>query len=426
MNFEIVVVGGGPAGIAAAVAASQTSKSVALIDDNPRPGGQIWRHGVSASHPAAAKPWFERLAKSRVHLICSARVFYANGHSLEAETDDSRLQVQYHKLVLATGARELFLPFPGWTLPNVMGAGGLQAMVKSGLPMEGKRVVVAGTGPLLLAVAAYLSGHRAKVVCICEQATSLSLARFGLGMFAFPHKAIEATVLRYKSRRAKYLTGSWPVAAIGRDSLEAVSISEKGEIRDIPCDYLACGYHLVPNTELAQMLRCRLKEGFVETDEFQQTSQPDVYCAGEPTGIGGVELSIVEGRIAGNAAANSTDAAAEFFPMRSRYRRAAEAMKKAFRLRPELRALAKPDTLLCRCEDVSFQHVGKYDSWKAAKLHTRCGMGPCQGRICGAAARVLFGWNIESTRPPIFPVHCSSLAAISSFTEVRQSNGGTQ
>ncbi len=426
LNFDVVVVGGGPAGIAAAVTAAEAGRSVALIDDNLRPGGQIWRGGTSAFNPAEAAFWFDLLSKSRVQVVCGARVFHADGGLLEAETDESLFQIHHHKLILATGARELFLPFPGWTLPNVVGAGGLQALVKSGLPVNGKRIVLAGTGPLLLAVAAYLSEYGAKIVCICEQASLSSLARFGLTMLGLPKKIVEVMELRYKSRRTPYLTGSWPVAAIGKERLEAVRISDNQGVREIACDYLACGYHLVPNIELAQMLRCRLREGFVAVDEYQQTSQPGVYCAGEPTGIGGMELSLLEGRIAGHAAADSKNAAAQLFAARARYQKIAGSMKKAFRLRPELATLSEPDTLLCRCEDVTFQRVRQHDSWRAAKLHSRCGMGACQGRVCGAAAAFLFGWSVDSLRPPVFPARCSSLAAISSCTEVQQPNGGSQ
>jgi D-hydroxyproline dehydrogenase subunit alpha len=278
---------------------------------------------------------------------------------------------------------------------------------------------------LLLAVASYLSQHGAQVLCICEQTTSANLAKFALSMLGSPAKMREAIGLRFASRRAEYLRESWPVEAVGRERLESVRISVKGRMREIACDYLACGYHLVPNTELAQMLGCRLKEGFVDIDELQQTSQSGVYCAGEPSGIGGMELSVLEGRIAGYAAAGANDAAEKLFAPRARYRKIAEAMKIAFQLRPELTKLAKPETLLCRCEDVTLERVRKHASWKAAKLHTRCGMGPCQGRICGAASTFLFGWDVESSRPPVFPARCSSLAAQSSAEE-QASMGGSR
>ncbi len=425
-SFDVVVIGGGPAGIAAAVAASESGARVALIDDNPVPGGQIWRGGANASHHPEAGPWLDRLSKSGATILAGTRVFYAQNGTLEAESDHSICQLVYGKLILATGARELFLPFPGWTLPNVFGAGGLQALVKSGLPVKSKRVVIAGTGPLLLAVAAYLSERGADVVCICEQAPSSQLRAFTLAMASFPRKLVEAAQLRFRCRRAPYLTSSWPVAAIGRDRLQGVQISDHDRLREIECNFLACGFHLVPNLEMARALGCKVTHGCLEVSELQETSQLGVYCAGEPTGIGGMELSIVEGQIAGFVAAGRIISAKQLFATRARYRKVVKAMKNAFALRPELATLAKPETLLCRCEDISFADARKHASWRVAKLHSRCGMGPCQGRVCGAAAEFLFGWTMDSSRPPIFPVRCSSLAAMSSPTSPAPRLGGSQ
>src|SRR5262249_50543355 len=168
------------------------------------------------------------------------------------------------------------------------------------------------------------------------------------------------------------------------------------------------------------MLGCGLAEGFVKAGWLQQTSQPGIYCAGEPTGIGGVELSLLEGQIAGYAAAGATESVEGLVHDRGRYRRLATAMHSAFRLKPELARLPQDDTWLCRCEDVTMGRVGKCAWGKDAKLETRCGMGPCQGRVCGAAAAFLFGWTIPSVRPPIFPARCSSLAAVSTVTESPQ------
>ncbi len=150
-RFDILVVGGGPAGMAAAAHAAEHGQRVGIVDDNAALGGQIWR---GQSEPAASK-WAERLRSSGVTVLCGRVFQQPDPCTLLAEGEDILHELRYEKLILATGARERFLPFSGWTLPNVMGAGGLQAMVKSGLPIQGKRVVVAGTGPLLLAVAAY-------------------------------------------------------------------------------------------------------------------------------------------------------------------------------------------------------------------------------------------------------------------------------
>ena len=135
-----------------------------------------------------------------------------------------------------------------------------------------------------------------------------------------------------------------------------------------------------------------------------------VYCAGEPTGIGGLELSLVEGQIAGYASVDLQDRARSMFGARERLRRFARLLNKTFALRDELKGLSQPETVVCRCEDVTFERMQACDSWRAAKLQTRCGMGPCQGRICGAASEFLFHWGMESVRPPIFPARLENLA----------------
>lgn len=421
--YDVAVVGAGPAGMAAAVSASESGARVALFDDNSRPGGQIWRGGPSP-HQEGSTAWFGRLGKSAVDRFHGARVFHIEEGALAAETGDAVLQIAFHNLILATGARELFLPFPGWTLPNVLGAGGLQSLVKSGLPIKDKRVVVAGTGPLLLAVAAYLRDHGAKIVALCEQASWIRYIRFGMSIPFLPGKMRQALRMSFDLVGIRTWANCWPVAAEGKDRLESVQISRSGRIEKLDCDYLACGFHLVPNVELARLAGCRLQDGFVEVDEFQRTSVPSVFCAGEPTGIGGVELSLLEGQIAGYTATHWEGAARRLLPRRANFRRSVGLLQKSFELRPELKALAKPDTFVCRCEDVPMQRMLEHDSWRAAKLHTRCGMGPCQGRVCGAAARFIFGWELDSARPPVFPVKCSSLTTVGAGAA--DSNGGTQ
>lgn len=421
-HFDVVVIGAGPSGMAAAVAASDSGASIALIDDNPSAGGQIWRGETGKNHGSAAATWFGRLSKSDVKVIRGARVFHIDGHieghldggALAAETSQGILNVSYGKLILATGARERFLPFPGWTLPNVFGAGGLQALMKTGLPVAEKHIVIAGTGPLLFAVASYARKLGARVVAVCEQTSPKKMARFAAAAALAPGKISEAFRLLWDLRAIPHWKNCWPVAAIGKDRIERVRLAHNGRTREIECDYLACGFHLVPNLELAALAGCNIEHGFVRVDEFQRTSAENVYCAGEPTGIGGLEMALVEGQIAGYSTACNETAARKLLGQRARYARFARELDAAFRLRSELKSLADPDTLLCRCEDVPFGLVRQFGSWRAAKLHTRCGMGPCQGRVCGSAAEFLFGWKVDSVRPPVFPVPCASLAAISS------------
>ncbi len=411
---EVVVIGAGPAGLAAAYRVSQCGHGVTVVDDNPDSGGQIWRGEKRKSSSPEATKWFEKIRNSKIEFIKGARIYaQTEAGTLLAERGNEVCEIKYERIVLATGARERFLPFPGWTLPNVLGGGGLQALVKTGLTIEGKSVVIAGSGPLLLAVADYLKRSGANVLLIAEQASRASLARFGfalLGQLGQGGKVSQAIQLRRQLSGVRYLTGCWPVAAHGEEKLKSVTLRQGNRTWDVECDYLACGFHLVPNLELAQLLECRIADGVVSVDEFQQTSVQNVYCAGEATGIGGLELSLVEGEIAGLAVADKQTEARALFGKRDKQRKFARVLNRTFELRGELKSLVQPETIVCRCEDVTFDRLQASDSWRAAKLHTRCGMGPCQGRICGAAVEFLLSWKAESVRPPVFAVRVKSMA----------------
>lgn len=423
---DILIVGGGAAGMSAALAASSNKGvSVAIVDDNPHLGGQIWRAELGKIKDPNAHKLISLLESGRFDIFNNTQIFAAHGEkALLAETPDGSTEFEYKKLIIATGARERFLPFPGWTLPNVFGAGGLQALVKGGLNVKGKRLVVAGTGPLLLAVADYLNSKGAKILAIVEQAPSGKINRFAFGLWNSPAKLVQAATLKKRLFKIPYLTNSWvtdttcgsPRVSKGLTSdaadstkLLVVTISRNGKTETIECDYLACGFHLVPNPELAQLLGCDLVNGFVKVNNLQQTSIDGIYCAGEPTGIGGVEASLVEGGIAGYSAVGNGGDARKLFAKRDKARRFADAMNGAFSLRDELRTLADAATIVCRCEDVQYEKLAVYDDWRTAKLQTRCGMGPCQGRICGAATEFIFGWSPGSIRPPIFPVKLENL-----------------
>ena len=407
---DVLIVGAGPAGLAAAYRVAQSGSAVTVVDDNPDAGGQIWRGEQRKTTSPEAAAWFEKIRNSNIQLIRGARVYQQPEQgTLLGEIGHDVCELQYQTLILATGARERFLPFPGWTLPNVFGAGGLQALVKTGLPIEGRKVVIAGSGPLLLAVADYLRRSRADVLLIAEQASRAKLAQFGFGLLGQTGKASQAMRLRRQLSGIPYLTNCWPVAAHGEDKLNRISLRRGSKTWDVNCDYLACGFHLVPNLELAELLNCKIENGAVNVDEFQRTSVANIYCAGEATGIGGLELSLVEGEIAGLAATEKHAAARELFSFREKQRKFAKVLNRTFELRDELKSLVTQETIVCRCEDVTFDRLQSSESWRAAKLHTRCGMGPCQGRICGAAVEFLLGWNAESVRPPVFPVRVGSM-----------------
>ncbi len=423
-HAEVLVVGAGPAGMAAAIAAATCNKSVLVLDDNAAAGGQIWRKGLEVA-PQRAKTdarrsrqmvMREAFEASDAELLAGRRVVDAPRPGMlrtVVDTDEGPVQESFswERLILATGARERLLPFPGWTLPGVLGAGGLQALAKGGYDVRGKRVVVAGTGPLLVAVAAHLQQRGATVVCIAEQAPLGQLMPFVAGLWSHPAKLYEGIRYGAALAGAPYRIGWWPVAVEKDATGMMVRLTDGKRTLVKSCDLVACGFHLVPNTELAELLGCTFHGGAVDVDDHQRTSVANVFCAGEPTGIAGLDAALVQGEIAGLAAAGQGEALAGLDRRRAKERAFGERLNAAFRLRPEVRSLAAADTMVCRCEDVSYARLQGHSCWTEAKLQTRCGMGPCQGRICGPAVQSLFGWHAGSVRPPIFPIPISAFGS---------------
>jgi NADPH-dependent 2,4-dienoyl-CoA reductase/sulfur reductase-like enzyme len=417
LSFDVVVVGAGPAGLAAACVAAESGQRVGLVDETPWLGGQIWRgqdhnpnQSPNGSSTAAAQGWLTRFRNSRATLLDQTTVIAAPETGLLlAEKEGAPLQLRWKKLVLATGARELFLPFPGWTLPGVIGPGGLQALVKNGWPLQAQRVLLAGSGPLLLAVADGLRRHRAQVVAIVEQASRTKVNGFGLSLWRHPSKLWQGIKLKLAIGGVPYHCGAWPVRAEGADHVQRVTLTNGHKTWQVGCDYLACGFGLVPNVELPLLLGCDLADGFVRVDSHQATSVPNVYCAGEPTGIGGADCALVEGQIAGYALSDQMAQAEGLFAARRSWHQFRRALAETFALRPEVKALADDATIVCRCEDVTLGQLRAFKSWREAKLQTRCGMGACQGRICGAATREILGWGMTSVRPPVLPARVQSL-----------------
>lgn len=411
---RIVVLGAGPAGLAAADAASEHGHGVVLVDDNHAPGGQVWRGGPAQwSDPRAAQLWRRLSKRANVEVLGGARVVAAaSRQALLIETADGPLGLPWTRLIVCTGARELLLPFPGWTLPGVTGAGALQALLKGGMPIAGKRAVVAGTGPLLLAVAAAVQRHGGTVAGIVEHADSTALARFGARLALSHHSQfIQALRLLAGLRGIPYLRGARVRQASGAGVLGSVQVEHAGRAIDVACDFLACGFGLVPALETASLFGCATQHGCITVDSSQRTSIDNVWAAGESTGIGGVDKALAEGRIAGLAAAGvratlrerkAVDAAYQF----------ARLLASTFAAPEAMRSICQSSTIVCRCEDVPAAALAGMGSWREAKLQTRVGMGPCQGRVCGAACGFLYGWDCSAARPPLFPAQASTLASV--------------
>ncbi|QCP53786.1 NAD(P)/FAD-dependent oxidoreductase [Trinickia violacea] len=399
LHYDIVVVGAGPAGLSAARAAAASGARIAVLDDNPRAGGQVWRQGPNRVEAAPLRDALSSLsACSNVTLWPSARVIAllpAKGLLIES-AEKGGVALSYDRLILATGARERLLPFPGWTLPGVTGAGGLQALIKGGVPVRGERVVIAGSGPLLMAELVTAREAGAQVLAVVEQASAASVARFGVTLAATPSKLWQAAHLTRGFAGLRYWTGGVVREARGAGRVEAVVVRRGARDITLACDRVACGYGLVPNVTLAQALGCELADGTdradgaIAVDDVQRTTVEAVFAAGECTGIGGMELARIEGELAGLAASGAGIPSA-LWRARERWARFAGRVERAFALGAAACEPPPADTLLCRCEDVTLGDAAAHSTWRDAKLHTRCGMGPCQGRICGTAAKTYFG-----------------------------------
>lgn len=397
MRCDVAVVGAGPAGLAAAAAAGDAGKSVVVVDMGARAGGQFYRHAADGTPAVGQHGWstFVRLrAKARVvrgavHLVEGGPPFVLHGVGVVADS-----------VVIATGAHDRVVPFPGWTLPGVLTAGGAQALWKGSRVLPGERIVVAGTGPFLLPVAAGLA-RSDRVVGVFEANHPGRFVRFAAVLR--PGKVVEAAgYLAVLARhRVPVRNRHVVLAAHGDSALSAVTVGRvdagwrlvPGTERRISCDTLAVGYGFVPRIDVGVALGCAThltSDGTValSVDERQWTGVPGVYAAGEVTGIGGAALSLVEGAIAGLAVAGVSSG--RLRRVRERHVGFARALAAVYPVRDGWLDRLGEDTVVCRCEEVCHGAVreavglGARDA-RAVKLFTRAGMGWCQGRMCGEA-----------------------------------------
>jgi D-hydroxyproline dehydrogenase subunit alpha len=411
---DVLVIGAGPAGLAAAIAAAEERRRVLVIDQGLRAGGQVWRHRDVATLPATAQSMLEHAKAIGVTIATGARLIdiISPGEVVIEFRGRADRQI-VRALVIASGARERFLPFPGWTLPGVVGVGGLQALIKGGLSIAGARIVIAGSGPLLFPVAAAAAEAGGDVLLVAEQASLGAVLRFGTSLASKPGALIDAIRYRTAFRKTSFETGSWVTAAEGFGHVQRAVLRVQGRPVTLDCDWLATAMGLVPSTEVAQLAGCALRDEAVQVDGMQATTIEGIWAAGECTGIKGDAGAIADGEIAGLAAAGAAGRASRRWLQRRRNsaRRFGERLVAAFALRPEVCQLATAETILCRCEDVKCGEIDPSWTQRQAKLWTRVGMGECQGAVCGPAGAALFGWDTNAARPPLGAPQCGGWSA---------------
>jgi thioredoxin reductase/bacterioferritin-associated ferredoxin len=466
--FDIAVLGAGPAGMAAATLAARAGARVALLDENAVPGGQVYR-APAADLAAPQGPERREGDRMRAELAASGAIVHAGcrvwgvgggtlvpagaepvAFRLDAMTDGRVFSVAARALILCTGTHERVIPFAGWTLPGVMGLAAATIPLKAQATLPGKRVVVAGSGPLLAAVAAGVLKAGGGVAAVVD------LASAGAWMRALPALATQPRLLARGLRwiaalrlaGVPWLHGHRVVSAEGVDEVNEVTVAPLagGPSRVFACDALCVGHGLTPATEAARVLKAAMdyaapRGGWVPSlDGSRRTSVRFLYAAGDGAGVAGAAAAPLTGRLAALAALGDLglltpgDAEARMAAQRAELASAARfgaAMARMIAPIDGLVAAIPADCVVCRCEDVTRAEIeaaldaGARDV-NQLKQFTRCGMGPCQGRMCGEAAAELVGLRVggrvaagaHTGRIPLRPVPMAALLGAFDYADI--------
>jgi thioredoxin reductase len=458
---ELVVIGAGPAGLGAAIEAARAGLEVVVVDENPRMGGQIFRQlpqefelndrALLGKEQRRGQAFFSELAGLPIRFLHNATAWGVFGERiLEIVHQGRTFPLSGEAVILATGAFDRPVPLPGWSLPGVLTVGGAQNLLKAQRILPGRRILMAGTGPLLLVVASQLVTAGAELAAVAEAVPAWrllphigalvrawSITRDGLGY--------RWNVLR---ARVPWITPFILVRIEGHQNVErAVVARADAQWRPVPSterafevDTVCIGYGLLPSVELARIFGCALRYDSradawlpLRSEDFE-TTVPGVFSVGDGAGIGGAVVAAEEGRIAGLTVAGRlrelerSTLEGRVAAARRRLERLARfraAMDDVYHVRPGVHELLTEETILCRCEEV---RVGAIEEAIAEgvtaldplKAWTRAGMGPCQARMCGTPTAHLLarrtGASVEAlgcyrVRPPVKPVPIDALVA---------------
>lgn len=458
-HYDIAIVGAGPAGLAAAARAAELGLSVLLADENPAPGGQIYR--AITTTPVADKSvlgedyWKGGALVARLERTSAA---YAPGCTVWSVAPDeagafelglslagqARL-VGAGQIILATGAQERPFPIPGWTLPGAMTAGAAQIALKSSGLVPSGRTVIAGCGPLLYLLAGQLAAAGANIVAVLDTTPRrnwLSALSALPDFLRSPYLAKGLKLMAAARRKLPFRTGVTALAAEGADKVTGVSVTRGGRTETIACDALLLHQGVIPGINLSNAAGCAQhfdpeQHCWTPTvDEWFGSSIPGIAIAGDGAGIGGAESAALRGEIAALDAvrrlgriseAQRNEKAAPTQAELARSLRGRRFLDLLYRPAPQFLAPPVDETIVCRCEEVTAGQIRDTASRLGVtgpnqmKAFLRCGMGPCQGRLCGPTVVELIaqvrGVSPAETgyyrlRPPVKPVTLAELAAL--------------
>ncbi len=451
---DVAVVGAGLAGLSAAELLASNGLSVLVLDENPYTGGQLLR--ISAGKKRLFEPdrikrrgfgLIGRVRRSGAEILQGVRVLgLFPDRELLVERGGHAFEVRADAVLLATGARETFLPFPGWTLPGVISTGAAQILMKSDGILPAREMLIAGTSPLMLPVAGEAIRNGGRVRAVLDGTGFRRKLSLLPGLLRYPERLFEGLWHGTRLLRAgvPVRQGVRVVEARGASRLESVLAAKTDEegrpvagtetVHRVDC--LAVGDGFAPNTELAQAAGCGMaRDGggwVVQVDDGMEATLDGVFAAGEITGVAGGKKSFIEGRMAGwsilRRRGEITESEYESRMMPPRRERARQLAWGRFLHDlcqvPDGAWRSIPDeTIICRCEDVTAGELRRkmaegFDTFGALKKATRCGMGMCQGRTCGPILmEMVRAWGDRVSMPegpvpvraPVKPVRLSAL-----------------
>ena len=452
-KVDLVVLGAGPAGVAAANVASKEGAEVVIIDENSSAGGQIYRAPPNEFQPQNSFKSDEFregekqrniLENSDLTALFKHRVWSVSSDLVVSTVGPNGLSSWHARsLIIANGALERIIPFPGWTIPGVIGLAASTILLKSQYVLPGQSTVVAGCGPLLIAVANGIIKSGGKVSAIIDLNSKSDWIKAFPRLFSRPDQLFKgmswfANIMKagIKLYGGHAVTNTKQVDNVLRISIAPInsagSILDSKNQKIVEGDCLAIGHGLFPSTEITRLLKAKhiydpLKGGWVPLiDDDFRSSIPGVYIAGDATGISGAFSAVQKGRIAGMAAVRDLNVMSSqkykakikseliILKKNENFGKAAVRLMK---FRPELIQTITSETIVCRCEDVFRSEIDEAIESGARDLNqlkawTRCGMGPCQGRTCSEAIEAILASKVGSRelagqwtgRTPLRPV----------------------